>query len=106
MVLRLLEILPFYHTFFFRMTTFYSFEQQCQWDFGDGTYSFNLWGNFRTSGRFAKIKNLLYINILQNNQDYEANIFGVRQVLGTGKYLGVPFMIGRNIKGNFNFVKD
>jgi hypothetical protein len=35
-----------------------------------------------------------------------ANIMGVRQVLGTGKYLGVPSMVGRSKTSTFKFIKD
>ncbi|XP_058756815.1 uncharacterized protein LOC131630038 [Vicia villosa] len=35
-----------------------------------------------------------------------ADTLGVQQVLGTGKYLGVPSMIGRNRKATFKFIKD
>jgi len=35
-----------------------------------------------------------------------ANIMGVRQVLGTGKYLGVPSMVGRSKSSTFKFIKD
>jgi len=35
-----------------------------------------------------------------------ANIMGVKQVLGTGKYLGVPSMVGRSKSGTFKFIKD
>jgi len=35
-----------------------------------------------------------------------ANILGVKQILGTVKYLGLPPMIGRSKKTTFKFVKD
>ncbi|XP_024634347.2 uncharacterized protein [Medicago truncatula] len=34
------------------------------------------------------------------------NILGVRAVLGTGKYLGLPSMVGRSKKATFSFIKD
>jgi hypothetical protein len=34
------------------------------------------------------------------------NIMGVRQVLGTGKYLGVPSIVGRSKSSTFKFIKD
>jgi len=33
-------------------------------------------------------------------------ILGVQAVLGTGKYLGLPSMVGRSKKATFNFIKD
>jgi hypothetical protein len=35
-----------------------------------------------------------------------ADLLGVTQVLGTGKYLGLPSMIGRSKKSTFKFIKD
>ena len=35
-----------------------------------------------------------------------ANILGVQVVLGIGKHLGLPSMIGRSKKATFNFIKD
>jgi hypothetical protein len=35
-----------------------------------------------------------------------ANILGVQPVLGTGKYLGLPSMIGRSHKATFSFIKE
>jgi hypothetical protein len=35
-----------------------------------------------------------------------AALLGVTQVLGTGKYLGLPSMIGRSKKATFKFIKD
>jgi len=35
-----------------------------------------------------------------------ANTLGVRQVLGTGKYLVMPSMIGTNKHATFKFIKD
>jgi len=39
-------------------------------------------------------------------QDRIATVLGVKQVLGTSKYLGLPSMIGRRKKATFKFVKD
>ena len=35
-----------------------------------------------------------------------ADTLGVRQVLGTWKYLGLPYMVGRRKKSTFKFIKD
>jgi predicted double-glycine peptidase len=35
-----------------------------------------------------------------------STIMGVRQVLGTGKYLGDPSMVGRSKASTFKFIKD
>jgi hypothetical protein len=40
---------------------------------------------------------------LRNNL---AAILGVQVVLGTGKYLGLPYMIGRNRNSTFTYIKD
>jgi hypothetical protein len=39
-------------------------------------------------------------------QEDLSQIMGVRHVLGTGNYLGLPSMIGRKKKGVFAFIKD
>ncbi|CAJ2643989.1 unnamed protein product [Trifolium pratense] len=35
-----------------------------------------------------------------------SHILGVQQVLGTGRYLGLPSMVGRSRKATFRFIKD
>jgi hypothetical protein len=45
-------------------------------------------------------------NISTTDHNSVANIIGVRAVLGTGKYLGLPSMIGRSKEATFNFIKD
>jgi hypothetical protein len=45
-------------------------------------------------------------NVQTPLQNSIANILGVQQVLGTGKYLGLPSMIGRSRKATFSFIKD
>jgi hypothetical protein len=44
-------------------------------------------------------------NTPTNCQDRIATILGVKQVFGTGKYLGLPSMIGMSKKVTFKFVK-
>jgi hypothetical protein len=39
-------------------------------------------------------------------QEDLSNIMGVRHVLGTGNYLGLPSMIGRKKKNVFAYIKD
>lgn len=43
------------------------------------------------------------IDDLKNNI---TNILDVRAVLGTGKYLGMPFMIGQDRTTTFAYIKD
>jgi len=45
-------------------------------------------------------------NVDEPVQQSITNILGVRAVLGTGKYLGLPSMVGRSKKTTFNFIKD
>jgi len=45
-------------------------------------------------------------NTPADHKENITNILGVRQVLGTGKYLGLPSMIGRSKKATFKFIKD
>jgi hypothetical protein len=35
-----------------------------------------------------------------------SQILGLHKVMGTGKYLGVPSMVGRSHMSNFKFVKE
>jgi hypothetical protein len=39
-------------------------------------------------------------------QEDLSNIMGVRHVLGTGNYLGLPSMVGRKKKSVFAYIKD
>jgi len=39
-------------------------------------------------------------------KDTITNILGVRAVMGTGKYLGLPSMVGRSKETTFGFIKD
>ncbi|CAJ2652404.1 unnamed protein product [Trifolium pratense] len=45
-------------------------------------------------------------NVPQVVQNSITNILGVQAVLGTGKYLGLPSMVGRSKKETFNYIKD
>ncbi|GAU10142.1 hypothetical protein TSUD_420060, partial [Trifolium subterraneum] len=45
-------------------------------------------------------------NVLQVDQHNISTTLGVQAVLGTGKYLGLPSLIGRSKKSTFNFIKD
>jgi hypothetical protein len=45
-------------------------------------------------------------NISRAAQDDLSNLMGVRHVLGTGIYLGMPSMIGRSKKSTFAYIKD
>lgn len=44
--------------------------------------------------------------MLNNLQNVVTLILGVQAVLGTGKYLRLPSMIGRNKKATLSFIKD
>ena len=45
-------------------------------------------------------------NVQQQTQNSITNILAVQAVLGTGKYLGLPSMVGRSKKATFSFIKD
>jgi hypothetical protein len=45
-------------------------------------------------------------NVIQVEQHNISDTLGVQAVLGTGKYLGLPSLIGRSKKSTFNFIKD
>ncbi|MCH80360.1 replication protein A 70 kDa dna-binding subunit, partial [Trifolium medium] len=45
-------------------------------------------------------------NVSAEVREAIASQLGVTQVLGTGKYLGLPSMIGRSKKSTFKFIKD
>jgi hypothetical protein len=45
-------------------------------------------------------------NVTQSDRDSTATTLDVQAVLGTGKYLGLPSMIGRSRKAIFSFIKD
>jgi ribonuclease HI len=45
-------------------------------------------------------------NMSRAAQEDLSNIMGVKQVLGTGTYLGLPSMVGRSKKDTFAYIKD
>jgi len=45
-------------------------------------------------------------NVQQQTQNNITDILGVQAVMGTGKYLGLPSMVGRSKKETFGFIKD
>jgi len=45
-------------------------------------------------------------NVQEPQQQSITNILGVRVVLGTSKYLGLPSMVRRSKKATFSFIKD
>lgn len=53
-----------------------------------------------------KFEVLFSSNILEPKRRTLAGMLGVQMMMGFGKYLGMPSLIGRNRKATFNFVKD
>jgi hypothetical protein len=45
-------------------------------------------------------------NLSKAAQEDLSGIMGVKHVMGTGTYLGLPSMIGRSKKATFGFIKD
>jgi hypothetical protein len=45
-------------------------------------------------------------NLSRAGQEDLSNLMGVRHVLGTGTYLGLPSMVGRSKKATFAYIKD
>lgn len=45
-------------------------------------------------------------NVREADKHHIAQILDVRITLGTGKYLGLPSLVGQNKKGVFSFIKD
>jgi len=55
---------------------------------------------------FQKSEIFFSRNVCQTKQTEITNILEVQAVFGTGKYLGLPSMIGRSKKATFNCIKD
>jgi hypothetical protein len=45
-------------------------------------------------------------NLSKAAQEDLSGIMGVKHVMGTGRYLGLPSMVGRSKKATFGFIKD
>jgi len=45
-------------------------------------------------------------NVAETRKNAITHILGVRAVLGTGKYLGLPSMIVRDRNATFSYIKD
>jgi hypothetical protein len=63
----------------------------------------------KASGRsisLPKSKIFYGCNVIDTRKNSITNILGVRAVLGTGKYLGLPSMIGRDRTATFAYIKD
>jgi hypothetical protein len=45
-------------------------------------------------------------NVSRAAQEDLSNLMGVKQVLGTRTYLGLPSMVGRSKKATFAYIKD
>lgn len=56
--------------------------------------------NFQKSGVFYSA------NVRRDKQLERSNILGVHNDLGDGRYLGLPFLVGRSKKKVFNFIKE
>jgi hypothetical protein len=55
---------------------------------------------------YAKSEVYFSRNTPHNIKEQVSNILGVHEVLGTGRYLGMSSMIGRNKKAVFGYLKD
>jgi len=63
----------------------------------------------KASGQTANLQKSEFFcsrNVSSTDHNNIADILEVRAVLGTGKYLGLPSMIGRSKKATFGFIKD
>ncbi|KAK2360556.1 hypothetical protein QL285_085815 [Trifolium repens] len=54
----------------------------------------------------SKSKVFFSQNLSRAGQEELSNIMGVKHVLGTGTYLGLPSMVGRSKKETFAYIKD
>jgi hypothetical protein len=55
---------------------------------------------------YTKSEVYFSMNTPNNIQKQISDILGVHEVMGTGRYLGMPSMIGRNKKAVFGYLKD
>lgn len=63
----------------------------------------------RASGQSINLQKrevLFSSNVSMDDRSFLSNILGVFQNLGSDKYLGLPSVIGRNIRATFGFIKD
>jgi len=60
----------------------------------------------RQAGNLPKFEIHFSIPIDQPTRTSITQILGIRAVLGTSKYLGLPSMIGRSKQGTFGYIKD
>jgi len=70
----------------------------------------NIMTTYETGSRqaisFPKSEIYCSRNVPDHLKQTITNILGVQVVLGTGKYLGLPSMIGRNRNATFAYIKD
>jgi hypothetical protein len=60
----------------------------------------------RQAINFAKSEIYFSRNTASNVKESISNILEVNEVMGIGRYLGMPSMIGRNKKALFSYLKD
>lgn len=60
----------------------------------------------RQSINYQKLEIYFSKNVQNTTQESLLDTLEVRESLGTGLYLGLPSLIGRNKKSTFNYIKD